>query len=105
MARFTHFLYTRVSGSGSRIHTGTLTMNSGGGHARSAGSGSPIVGTADAGYAPPGDGENPCRSGLVHSTRLVPYDHRDDVLWEQHQRRSANEPAQIRAAQPRLVPN
>jgi 2-polyprenyl-6-methoxyphenol hydroxylase-like FAD-dependent oxidoreductase len=33
----------------------------------------------------------------------VPYDHRDDVQWEQHQRRSATEPAQIRAAQPRLA--
>ena len=42
---------------------------------------------------------------LSFSTRLVPYDDRDDVLWEQHQRRSATEPAQIRAAQPRLVPN
>ena len=36
---------------------------------------------------------------LSFSTRLVPDDDRDDVLWEQHQRRSATEPAQIRAAQ------
>ena len=42
---------------------------------------------------------------LSFSTRLVPYDDHDDVLWEQHQRRSATERAQIRAAQARLVPN
>ena len=41
---------------------------------------------------------------LSLSTRLVPDDDRDDVLWEQHQRRSATERAQIRAAQARLVP-
>ena len=30
---------------------------------------------------------------LSFSTRLVPYDDRDDVLWEHHQRRRATERA------------
>jgi transcriptional regulator with XRE-family HTH domain len=38
------------------------------------------------------------------STQLVPYDDHDDVLWEQEQRRSADERAQIRAEQLRLIP-
>jgi hypothetical protein len=42
---------------------------------------------------------------LSYSTHLVPDDDHDDVLWEQHQRHSATERAQIRAAQARLVPN
>lgn len=40
---------------------------------------------------------------LSLSTRLVPYDDHDDVLWEQDQRRSDAERAQIAAEQARLV--
>ena len=40
---------------------------------------------------------------LSLSTRLVPYDDHDDVLWEQDQRRSDAERAQIAAKQARLV--
>jgi transcriptional regulator with XRE-family HTH domain len=40
---------------------------------------------------------------LSLSTRLVPYDDHDDVLWEQEQRRSDAERAQIQAEQARLV--
>jgi transcriptional regulator with XRE-family HTH domain len=41
---------------------------------------------------------------LSLSTHLVSYDDHDDVLWEQEQRRSVAERAQIRAEQARLVP-
>ena len=40
---------------------------------------------------------------LSLSTRLVPYDDHDDVLWEQDQQRSAAERTQIAAEQARLV--
>jgi transcriptional regulator with XRE-family HTH domain len=40
---------------------------------------------------------------LSLSTQLVPYDDHDDVLWEQDQRRSDAERAQIRAEQVRLA--
>lgn len=42
--------------------------------------------------------------GFSLSTRLVPYDDHDDVLWEQDQWRTADERAQIRPEQLRLVP-
>jgi transcriptional regulator with XRE-family HTH domain len=41
---------------------------------------------------------------LSLSTRLVPYDDHDDVLWEQEQRRSAAEREHIRTELARLVP-
>jgi transcriptional regulator with XRE-family HTH domain len=41
---------------------------------------------------------------LSLATHLVPYDDHDDVLWDQEQRRSAAEQAQIRAEQLRLIP-
>jgi transcriptional regulator with XRE-family HTH domain len=41
---------------------------------------------------------------LSLSTRLVPYDDHDDVLWEQEQARSAAEREHIRTELARLVP-
>jgi transcriptional regulator with XRE-family HTH domain len=41
---------------------------------------------------------------LSLSTRVVPYDDHDDVLWEQEQRRSTAERAKFQAEQARLVP-
>lgn len=40
---------------------------------------------------------------LSLSTRIVPYDDHDDVLWEQEQRRSPSEREQIQAEQARLA--
>jgi hypothetical protein len=37
------------------------------------------------------------------SMQLVPYDDHDDVLWEQEQRRSPSQHAQIAAEQARLA--
>jgi transcriptional regulator with XRE-family HTH domain len=42
---------------------------------------------------------------LSLSTRLVPYDDHDDVLWHQEQQRSLAERSQIAAEQARLVRN
>lgn len=40
---------------------------------------------------------------LSLSTRVVPYDDHDDVLWEQEQRRSRSERRRIEAEQARLA--